>query len=267
LPSPDWNGLLNYKVWIQGLTIALVASLETLLGLEAVDKLDPEKRNSPTNRELKAQGIGNVVSGFFGGLPLTSVIVRSSANVNSGAKTKVSAIVHGLMLFTALLFFAPIMNKIPNAALASILIFTGYKLAKLSLFVEMYKKGWNQFIPFMVTIVAINLTDLLRGVMIGIVVGLFYIIRSNFRTATTFVQEGNSYKIQLKKEVSFLHKLEIKQELAAIPDGAKVIINTVAADFIDQDVQEEIKKFLDTAKERNIDITVESADDKTYLFI
>lgn len=266
LPTPDWSGFTNYKVWVVGVTVALVASLETLLGIEAVDKIDPEKRNTPTNRELLAQGSGNMVSGFLGGLPLTSVIVRSSANVNSGAQSKLSTIIHGFLLLVSLLFLAPIINKIPNAALAAILIFTGYKLAKISLFKEMYQKGWNQFIPFVVTIAAILFTDLLKGVIVGIIVGLFFIIRSNYRTAITVINDGDNYLLKLKKEVSFLNKLQVKQALEKIPNNCYLLIESTSATFIDLDIQEEIVEFIETAPSKNIRIEVKSAYNRNYLF-
>jgi MFS superfamily sulfate permease-like transporter len=267
LPVPNWSGFFNYKVWVVGLTVALVASLETLLGVEAVDKIDPEKRITPTNRELIAQGSGNMVSGLLGGLPLTSVIVRSSANVNSGAKSKASTIIHGIFLVISLLFLAKLINKIPYAALAAILIFTGYKLAKISLFKEMYKKGWDQFIPFIVTITAILFTDLLKGVIVGLVVGLFYVIRSNFRTVLAFTKEGNNYTLKLTKEVSFLSKLQVKNAIESIDDNANLIIDCTYADFIDLDIQEEIKNFMDTAKSQyNINVEVINKSDKKYLF-
>lgn len=267
LPTPNWSGFLNYKVWIVGLSVALVASLESLLGVEAVDKIDPDKRITPTNRELVAQGAGNLVSGFLGGLPITSVIVRSSANVNAGAKSKVSTIFHALLLLVSLISFATLINKIPYAALAAILIFTGYKLAKISLFKEMYRKGWDQFIPFMVTIIAILFTDLLKGVIFGIFIGLFYVIRSNYRTVLSFSNEGNNYILKLIKEVSFLNKLQVKNALESIPKHATVTIDCSNADFIDLDIQEEIKGFMDRSREQDdIKVTVIDSTNKTYLF-
>lgn len=188
--SPDWSVIGNTQVWALALTVALVASLESLLSLEAVDDMDPFQRVSPANRELKAQGLGNIVSGLLGGIPVTSVIVRSSANVNAGAKTKVSAILHGLLLLSSVAFIPFLLNLIPKTALAAILIFTGYKLAKPALFKLYYQKGWDQFLPFIITIVAILATDLLKGVIIGIAVGLFFAFRSNFRKAV-FVVTGN----------------------------------------------------------------------------
>jgi len=207
---PNFSFITNTQVWISALTLAIVASLETLLGIEAVDKLDPLKRVTPTNRELKAQGFGNIVSGLIGGLPLTSVIVRSSANVSAGGKTKQSTIFHGILLLLCAALIPGLLNKIPLSALAGILIFTGYKLAKITLFKEFYQKGFNQFIPFCVTIIAILFTDLLIGISIGIAVSLVFIIRSNFKTAVMVVNDNNNYLIRFQKDVSFLNKPIIK---------------------------------------------------------
>jgi MFS superfamily sulfate permease-like transporter len=189
---PDFAALANPKVYMVAITIAIVASLETLLSIEAVDKIDPIKRVTPTNRELVAQGTGNMVSGMLGGLPLTSVIVRSSANVNAGGRTKMSAIFHGILLLLSLLFIPKIINLIPYACLAAILLVTGYKLARVALFKHMYHKGWDQFVPFVVTIVAVLLTDLLKGVGIGMVVSIFYLLRTNMRNPFFYkVSESN----------------------------------------------------------------------------
>lgn len=260
---PDFNHLGNINVWITAFTLAVVASLETLLGIEAVDKLDPLKRVSPPNRELKAQGIGNIVSGFLGGLPLTSVVVRSSANVNAGAKSKLSAILHGVYLLLCVLLIPFMLNKIPLAALAAILIFTGYKLAKFSLFKSFYQKGWDQFVPFVVTITAILLTDLLKGIIVGIVVGLFYMIRSNFRSSVFVVHDENKFLFRLRKDVSFLNKPAIKQKLEAVPEKAYVLIDAARADFIDKDVIEEINNFMKHAYLKNIYVEIKTNPFKT----
>jgi MFS superfamily sulfate permease-like transporter len=253
---PNFSALGNYHVWVIAFTIAIVASLETLLSIEAVDKLDALKRITPTNKELKAQGMGNIVSGLIGGLPVTSVIVRSSANVNAGAQTKVSTVLHGVLLFLCVLFIPFILNKIPLAALAAILIFTGYKLAKVSLFKEFYKKGWDQFVPFVVTIVAIIVTDLLKGITIGLLVGLFYLVRSNFRSSVFIINDNQNYLLRLRKDVSFLNKPIIKHKLEAIPKDAFVIIDATRADFIDKDVIEEINNFLCHAHLKNIRVEI-----------
>lgn len=252
---PDFGSIFNFKVWLVAFTLAMVASLETLLGIEAVDKLDKLQRSTPTNRELIAQGTGNIVSGLIGGLPITSVIVRSSANNNAGAQSKLSAILHGVFILSFVLFSPQILNLIPLAALAAILVFTGYKLAKVGLFKEYYRKGWDQFMPFIVTIVAIILTDLLKGVLIGIAVGIFYIIRSNFRTALGYVVEGNNHFIKFKKDISFFSKPRLKELLNNIPEGASLSIDMSKVEFIDKDIIDTINEFMAGADSRKITVT------------
>jgi MFS superfamily sulfate permease-like transporter len=259
LSFPDFSALNNPLVWTSALTLAIVASLETLLSIEAIDKLDPLKRVSPTNRELKAQGLGNMVSGALGGLPLTSVIVRSSANVNAGGRSKMSAILHGLLMLVCVLFIPALLNKIPLSALAAILIFTGYKLAKIPMLREFYKKGWDQFVPFMVTILAILFTDLLVGIVVGIIVGLFYMVRSNFRSSVFMVNDQNNYLFRLRKDVSFLNKPIIKRKLESVPADAFVIIDATRADFIDKDVIDVINEFMTHAHLKNIRVEVKKS--------
>lgn len=254
--SPDWGMIMNKNVWIIAITLALVASLESLLSIEAIDDLDPYQRVTPTNRELKAQGFGNLFSGLLGGLPVTSVIVRSSANVNAGAKTKMSTIYHGILLLVSVAFVPAILNMIPKTALAAILIFTGYKLAKPALFIAFYKKGWDQFLPFVITIVAILATDLLKGVIIGIGVGLFFVIRSNFRSSVVVVNDNNRYLIRLRKDVSFLNKPIIKKKLEEVPENSHVLIDAGRADFIDKDIIEVIEDFIIHAPLSNITVEV-----------
>jgi MFS superfamily sulfate permease-like transporter len=249
---PDWSYFLNEQVWITGVIIALVASLESLLSIEAVDDLDPYQRVTPTNRELKAQGLGNLCSGLIGGLPVTSVIVRSSANVNAGAKTKMSTIYHGTFLLLSVAFVPFVLNQIPKAALAAILIYTGYKLAKPALFKAFYRKGWDQFLPFVITIAAILFTDLLKGVIIGIGVGFFFVLRSNFKTAVFVVNDTNKYLFRLRKDVSFLNKPVIKNKLEQVPQDSFVLIDASRADFIDKDVVETIEDFMLHAPLKNI---------------
>lgn len=253
---PDFSHIANPQVWISGLTIAIVASLETLLGIEAVDKLDPFKRVTPTNRELKAQGVGNMVSGLLGGLPLTSVIVRSSANVMAGAKTKASTITHGMLLLLSVFFIPGLLNNIPLSALAAILIFTGYKLAKVGLFKDFYRRGMDQFMPFVITIIAILFTDLLVGIVIGILVGLFFMIRSNFKSSVLIVNDDNRYLVRLRKDVSFLNKPIIKRKLEEVPENSFIIIDATRADFIDKDIIEEINNFLKHAHLKNINVEI-----------
>lgn len=254
--SPDWSQVANKQVWITAGTLALVASLETLLSIEAIDDLDPYQRVTNKERELKAQGLGNMLSGLIGGLPITSVIVRSSANVNAGAKTKMSAVYHGLLLLLCVAFIPAVLNRIPLSCLAAILIFTGYKLAKPTLFKTYYKKGWNQFLPFVITIVAILLTDLLIGVLIGITVGLFFILRSNFKTSVFVVNDQNNYLFRLRKDVSFMNKPIIKNKLEEVPEDSYVLIDAQRADFIDRDVVEVIEDFMIHAPLKNITVSL-----------
>jgi MFS superfamily sulfate permease-like transporter len=253
---PKFSFITNVQVWISAVTLAIVASLETLLGIEAVDKLDPLKRVTPTNKELKAQGFGNIISGLIGGLPLTSVIVRSSANVSAGGKTKQATIFHGLLLLLCAALIPNLLNKIPLSALAGILIFTGYKLAKITLFKEFYQKGLNQFIPFCVTIIAILFTDLLIGISIGIAVSMIFIIRSNFKTAVLVVNDNNNYLIRFKKDVSFLNKPIIKSELELVPENANLVIDVARAEYIDKDVIDEVNSFLYHAHLKNIKVAL-----------
>ena len=266
LPSPKWSEILNYDIWIVAVTIAIVASLESLLSLEASDKLDEEKRISPTNRELMAQGTGNVVSGLLGGLPVTSVIVRSSANVSAGAKSKMSTIFHGTLLLLSILLIPNILNLIPKAALAAILIFTGYKLAKVSLFKEYYKKGWDQFLPFIVTIVAILFTDLLIGIFIGILVGFFSVLKSNFKSALSITQDDNRYLFRFGREVSFLNKPYLMDQLEKIPENSHVLLDAQRSDFIDADIIEIVNDFIAGSHSRGINVYVkrDSSQAKEY---
>src|SRR5688572_22709662 len=252
---PDFSAIVRTETWTIAFTIAIVASLESLLSVDAVDKLDPFKRTSPLSHELRAQGIGNMVSGLIGGLPITAVIVRSSANVAAGARTKASSVSHGILLLLTAFFIPTLLNKIPLSCLAAILIMVGYKLAKPSLFRVMYLKGKDQFIPFVVTIVAILLTDLLIGITIGILVGLFFVLKTNFHRALFSVNENNNYLIRLTKDVSFLNKALLRQTFTEIPDGSNVIIDGSRSAFIDQDILETINDFRESSSNR--DITVE----------
>ncbi len=257
--APDWSFFTNAEVWVSALTLALVASLETLLSIEAADKIDPYKRVTDNNRELKAQGVGNIISGMIGGLPLTSVIVRTSANVSAGAKSKMSAVMHGLFLLLSVLFIPTILNQIPYAALAAVLIYIGYKLAKVSLFREFYAKGWDQFIPFVVTIIAILMTDLLKGIIIGIVVGLYFVMRSNFKSAVFIVNDHNKYLFRLRKDVSFLNKAFVKRKLEKVPANAYVLIDATRADFIDKDIIDTVNEFTAHAHLKNIKVEIKKS--------
>ncbi|NBV76043.1 MAG: SulP family inorganic anion transporter, partial [Methylococcaceae bacterium] len=254
LSLPDFSQLTNPVVFKIAITLALVASLETLLSVEAVDKLDPLKRITPTNRELKAQGIGNLINGLIGGLPMTAVIVRSSANINAGGQTRISSFLHGIMLLVSVLFFAPLLNQVPLACLASILLLTGYKLAKPDLFSSLYKQGWGQFAPFVITVVAILVTDLLQGIVIGILTGLFFVLKANYQASITLTDHEGTYLLRLHKDVSFLNKALLRRCLMEIPDNCELIIDGQRAHFIDHDILETIADFNQSAKDRNISL-------------
>lgn len=257
---PDFSQITNPQVYTVAITLAIVASLETLLCLEATDKLDPLKRVSPANQELRAQGIGNLVSGLIGGLPVTQVIVRSSTNILSGGKTKVAAIAHGFILLFSAMVIPTVLNLIPLSSLAAILFLVGYKLARPSLFKEMFKKGWSNFIPFIVTIVAIVLTDLLTGIGIGMAVAIMYLLYKNYQKPFLFEKDkhitDSEIVLQLSEDVSFLNKANIQRALNAIPDNKKVIIDASQSVSIHQDVIEIIEEFEINAKERNIEVEV-----------
>ncbi len=285
---PDFSAFSNYRVYVVAVTIAIIASLESLLSVEAADKLDPYKRNTPTNRELKAQGLGNMVSGLIGGLPLTAVIVRSSANINSGAKTKLSSIIHGLLLLISVIGLASVLNKIPLACLAALLLVVGYKLAKVSLFTGMFKQGMPQFLPFIVTVVAIQFSDLLKGIALGMIVAIFFILRNiylrlqyekkhnpenkqsmgsalaqllrnNYKTEYYYKKRdyapGEPITIELDEDVSFLNKGSIAFTLDDLPEDSTVIIDGSKAHTIDPDVLEIIHNFKETAEaKKNIKV-------------
>ncbi|NGM90552.1 SulP family inorganic anion transporter, partial [Parapusillimonas sp. SGNA-6] len=267
---PDFSQIVNKEVWIVAFTIAIIASLETLLSIEAVDKIDPFKRNSPTNRELVAQGVGNMTSGFLGGLPMTSVIVRSSANANAGGRTRQSAMLHGIWLLVALLAIPTLINMIPLACLAAILLHTGYKLAKPALFKQMYGKGLDQFIPFTITVAAVVFTDLLTGVGIGILVATFYILRANMQNAYKFniIGENNNKAVLiLAEEVSFLNKVPIQQKLYNLPRSVEsVLIDGQHSKFIDKDVIEVIKDFEQNALSKGLNIELQDVTYKKKTF-
>lgn len=251
---PDFSQYANPEIYSIAITMAIVASLETLLSLEATDKLDPLKRVASTNRELKAQGIGNLVSGMLGGLPMTAVIVRSSANINAGGKTKMAGFTHGVLLLLSVMFLSQYLNLIPLACLASILLLTGYKLAKPKLFIEMYHKGMNQLAPFVITVVAILVSDLLKGMAIGIVCGLFFVLKANYHAAITLTQDGSNYLLRLHKDVSFLNKPLLRSLLNRVAANGYLLIDGSKAQFIDQDILETLQDFLNAAKDSNITV-------------
>lgn len=259
LSFPDFGGITNKEVWILALTLGIVASLESLLTIEATDRLDPNKRVTPTNRELLAQGIGNMTSGLIGGLPLTTVIVRSSANINAGAKSKMSTIVHGFLLLIGALFFARYLNHIPLAALAAILVATGYKLSHPVVIKKMFDKSKYQWLPFVVTVAAVVLTDLLTGVMIGMAFSVLAILIGNIKHAYFFkadeYKSGKLITLVLAEEVSFLNKAAIRLTLSKVPKGSRVVIDASHSTYIDHDVLEIIREFQhDTAPTQGISL-------------
>jgi MFS superfamily sulfate permease-like transporter len=257
--TPNFSGFTNPKVWIVGLTIAIVASIETLLCIEASDRMDEQKRYTDTNVELKAQGVGNIISALLGGLPMTSVVVRTSANNAAGAKSKMSSIIHGVLLLISVLAIPVILNMIPLATLATILILVGYKLAKPATFKHFWHKGKYQFIPFIATLVAVVTTDLLKGVALGIVISIIFILKGNLKRAYSFKKEeyvdGDIIHIDLAQEVSFLNKAAIKTTLNDIPANSKVIINAHDTVYIAHDILDLIEEFKMTrAVDENIKV-------------
>ncbi|WP_200979444.1 SulP family inorganic anion transporter [Echinicola sp. 20G] len=256
---PQFSSISNPEVWIVAITIAVVASIETLLCVEAADRMDPMKRVTNTNVELKAQGVGNIVSGLLGGLPMTSVVVRTTANVNSGAKSKMSAIIHGIFLLISVLSIPVILNKIPLATLAAILLMIGYKLAKPATFKYYWDQGKYQFVPFIATLSAVVFLDLLKGVALGIVISVFFVLRGNAKRSYYFnkegYQDGDVIHVDLAQEVSFLNKAAIKQTLNHIPKGANVVIDASDTVYVAHDVLELIKEFKEIqAQEKEINV-------------
>jgi MFS superfamily sulfate permease-like transporter len=256
LRFPDFSAFANPKIYGIGLTIGLVASVATLLSVEAADKLDPHKRSTPLNRELIAQGTANTLAGLLGALPITAVIVRSSANVNAGGQTRGAAFIHAILLLLSVVLIAGVLNLIPLASLAAILLVIGYKLARLELWRKMFADGWNQFLPFAGTVVSVLVFDLLVGIAIGTAIGIFYIIRGNFRTAIKVEKQDNVYRIILHKDVSFLNKPILSETLSSVPEGTDIILDGSRADFIDHDIQEIIREFTIRARENGINFTV-----------
>jgi len=256
---PNFSQITNPAIWVTAFTIALVASLETLLCVEATDKLDPEKRVTPTNRELLAQGTGNILSGLIGGLPITQVIVRSSANIQSGAKSSKSAIIHGIFLLISVMFIPNLLNMIPLSVLAAVLLIVGYKLAKPALFAVMYKQGWMQFVPFIVTILGIIFTDLLLGIGLGLAVGIVIILFKSYQNShfLHIVDKSNGkhkIKMTLAEEVTFFNKGAILKELDSLPEDSYLELDVRKTRFLDNDIVEILENFAIQAKNKNIDI-------------
>ena len=257
--TPDFSVFARTQVYVIALVLAVIASIETLLCVEATDRLDPHKRITPTNRELKAQGLGNIVSGLIGGLPVTQVIVRSSANIAFGGRSKLSTMLHGGLLLLCVVTVPGLLNMIPLATLASILLVVGYKLAKPGLFAQMYRHGYEQFAPFVATVVGILATDLLRGIGIGMVVAVALILRHKLRNPFSISEhspDSPEYRIQLAEEVSFLNKGRILQQLQSIPEQSKVVIDGSRSKVVDFDVMEILRDFCATASERRISVDI-----------
>lgn len=254
---PDWSQIANPEVYVVGFTLALIASIETLLSVEATDNLDPEKRVTPTNLELKAQGVGNIVSGLLGGIPLTQVIVRSTANIESGGKTRLASLIHGVLLLVCVATIPGLLNDIPLASLAAILLVIGYRLARVSLFKAMWSEGFWQFVPFVVTIVGLVFTDLLKGIMLGMAVAFFEILIFNYQL--NFYREETSlgsFTIRLTEHMTFLNKAALKRILREVPPGSTLTIDMSGTRILDHDVHEVIEDFTTHAEADGIALTV-----------
>ena len=260
LPRPDFAAFAIPATWIAAATIAVVASIETLLSLQAIDRLDPLKRRSPADRELLAQGVANVTSGFFGGLPVTAVIVRGGANVAAGGRNRMAAFVHGVLLAVALLFAGQALNRIPLAALAAVLIHVGLKLCAPALFRSQYKLGMNQFLPYILTIVAIMATDLLKGVIVGIVIGIFFVLRQNASGAIIDAKEPDgTRRLQFRRDGTFISKPALVGLLDTVQDGEAVVIDA-SGEFVDHDMKEVLAEFVQSAPDRNVRVDVRGID-------
>lgn len=255
LTQPDLRQLASVDVWRLAATIAIVASLETLLCLEAIEHMDPQKRVASADRELKAQGIGNMLAGALGALPITSVIVRSSANLHAGARTRASAFIHGVLLLASVFVLSGVLNLIPLSCLAAILIATGYKLAKPALFVEVAKRGVNALAPFLVTIAGVLATDLLIGIALGLACSIVLALHPNLRHPFSIARHGNEFLLLFRKDVSCFIRVRLKQALAGIPDRATLIIDTSRADFVDPDVRHLIAEFAAHSAHRGISVS------------
>ena len=259
LSAPNWSHLGNPKVYSTAMIIAIVASIESLLSIEAADKIDELGRFTSKDRELIAQGVGNLISGFIGALPVTAVIVRSSANATAGAKTKLSSILHGFWLLFCIILIPSVLNLIPLSCLASMLILVGYKLVKPELVMKMYSKGFNQFVPFMATIVAILFTDLLVGIIIGMMVGFIFVFKSNLHKSIVMVNEGSDYLIRFYKDVSFLQKSFLLKMLQSIPDNSSVVIDGSKNVFVDEDITDLIEDFMKRAASSGIHVQIKTS--------
>jgi len=260
LATPNWIALKNPAVYSIGLTMAIIASLETLLSVEAVDSLDPWQRRSPSNRELIAQGVGNMVSGVMGAIPITSVIVRSSANIEAGGHTRLSSMIHGAMLFVSVLFMAPILNQLPLAALAAILLVVGFKLAHPKIFVGMYRAGWDQFGPFIATLIVILFTDLLKGIIFGVCMGIVIVLKNNMRDSFDVIVDENRTIVRLQQSVSFLDKYNLAKLFDTFSEGTHVLVDGSLADFIDHDIRLMIYGFEKASPVTGVSVEVHDID-------
>ena len=279
--TPDWSALYEKKegykslkvqwkdILSMAITISVVGSLETLLSLEAVDKLDPKKRMSPPNRELWAQGAGNIISAFFGGLPITQVVVRSSANVDAGGQTRMSTIAHGVLFFVCIFSMGPLLNMIPKACLAAILVMIAYRLTNPSLYKDLWEMGLRQFMPFIITILIIVFSGLLEGIVIGLIFAIYFVLRDNRNNEPFDVivrklnEDGYHYRVVINfhEEVTYLSKHVIKQSLFEIPDNSKVIIDTADAIYLSNEVTEVIEEYLESLDaRRNISVVVKGVE-------
>jgi MFS superfamily sulfate permease-like transporter len=263
---PRWDAIGQPAVWATALTLALIASLESLLSIEAADRLDPLKRVTPTNRELLAQGAGNMVSGFLGGLPLTSVVVRTSVNAQAGAQTRWSAILHAVILALSVLLLTSVLNQIPLATLAAILIATGYKLTHpKKVIAPLVRQGLLQWVPFAVTVVAILFTDLLKGIVVGLLVATVFIAFQDFRSSISLTHLENNYILQLRRNVSFLNKGKLKESLEKLPSGCSLLVDISQADFIDPDIVEVIHDYATHAGLKEITVTLRRAANQSHI--
>lgn len=258
LASPDWSALARPEVYTIAFTLAVVASLETLLSLEAGDRLDPLKRVAPPNRELQAQGVGNVLAGLLGGLPITAVIVRTSANIQSGARTRLSAVFHGVLLLASVLFLSEFLQWVPLAALAAVLLHTGFKLAKPAMIAAVWREGWSAFVPFAVTVGAILATDLLIGILIGLACSMLFLIQANTRGALTMISDGNVHLMRLSKDVSFFSKATLRRYLDRVKPGHSLVIDGCNCGFMDRDIREALDDFVAHAEERGVHVELRS---------
>ncbi len=251
---PDFGGLADPRVYRIAVTIALVASIESLLSIEAVDKLDPFRRITPLNRELKAQGVSNLISGLVGGIPVTSVIVRSSANVMAGGRTKASAILHAVFLAVVVLSLPGLLRQIPLASLAGVLLMVGYKLNSPASYREIYRKGKDQFLPFIVTIAAVIFSDLLTGIAIGLLVSVFFVLKSNFHSAIVVSRQGDHTEILFTKDVTFVHKALLRRAFEHVTEGGTVTIDSRQSQFIDTDIRETVEDFVKSAPTKPVTV-------------